>query len=203
MIRIPGNNLVYYYCTKVPKKITYVAIHTIGQFVLDRMIFFITKPTSVQFFQEEEKQDRIGWKLFSCIQTTSDQRSPCISLVTWLLVWCHPTVMCVCAVIRPTATKPTLVRRSFEYVNITFDQLTPSRGRRTGNVWGGGYVSEQWVCGSSVTIGPLPDYPQTTVDKVASVIELDFTWLIVCLLVGKYSNLSPHPPLAPYCLLSY
>ena len=91
MIRIPGNNLIYYYCTKVPKKITYVAIHTIGQFVLDRMIFFITKPTSVQFFQEEEKQDRIGWKLFSCIQTTSDQRSPCISLVTWLLVWCHPT----------------------------------------------------------------------------------------------------------------
>ena len=30
-------------------------------------------------------------------------------------------------------------------------------------------------------IGPFPDYPQTTVDKVASVIELDFTWLIVCL----------------------
>ncbi len=57
-----------------------------------------------------------------------------------------------CAVIRPTATKPALVRRRFEYVNITFDQLTPSRGRRTGNVLGGGYVSEQWVCGSSVTI---------------------------------------------------
>ena len=39
-----------------------------------------------------------------------------------------------CADIRPTATKPALVRRRFEYVNITFDQLTPSRGRRTGNV---------------------------------------------------------------------
>ena len=25
------------------------------------------------------------------------------------------------------------------------------------------------------SVGPLPDYPQTTVDKVASVIELDFT----------------------------
>ena len=33
------------------------------------------------------------------------------------------------------------------------------------------------------TIGPLPDYPQTTVDKVASVIELDFVYLIVCLSV--------------------
>ena len=35
-------------------------IHTIGQFELDRMIFFITKQTSVQFYPEEEKQDRIG-----------------------------------------------------------------------------------------------------------------------------------------------
>ena len=33
----------------------------------------------------------------------------------------------------------------------------------------------------SYIIGPLPDYPQTTVDKVASVIELDLDWLSVCL----------------------
>ena len=46
-----------------------------------------------------------------------------------------------CAVIRPTATKPALVRSRFEHVNITFDQLTLSRGRRRGNVLGGGCVS--------------------------------------------------------------
>ena len=48
-------------------------------------------------------------------------------------------------------------------------------------------------------IGPRPEYPQTTVDKVASAFELDFVYLFIylidCLSVGKYSNISPHPPL--------
>ena len=30
-------------------------------------------------------------------------------------------------------------------------------------------------------IGPRPEYPQTTVDKVASAFELDFVYLIDCL----------------------
>ena len=51
-------------------------------------------------------------------------------------------------------------------------------------------------------IGPLPDYPQTTVDKVASVIELDFVYLIDCVSVGKYYHFSPHPPLSPLVLNS-
>ena len=50
-------------------------------------------------------------------------------------------------------------------------------------------------------IGPLPDYPQTTVDKVASVIEIRLC-LLDCLLVSKYSNFSPHPPLSPLLLIS-
>ena len=45
-----------------------------------------------------------------------------------------------------------------------------------------------------VLIGPLPDYPQTTVDKVASVIELDFvylfTWLIVCRQIFSFLSTS-------------
>ena len=45
-------------------------------------------------------------------------------------------------------------------------------------------------------VGPLPDYPQTTVDKVASAFEF-IDYLIVCLCVGKYYHLSPHPPLSP------
>ena len=46
---------------RYPKKLHMLGyIHTIGQFELDRMIFFITKQTSVQFYPEEEKQDRIG-----------------------------------------------------------------------------------------------------------------------------------------------
>ena len=49
----------------------------------------------------------------------------------------------------------------------------------------------------SFSIGPRPEYPQTTVEKGASAFELDFVCLIVCLFVSKYSNLSPHPPLSP------
>ena len=33
------------------------------------------------------------------------------------------------------------------------------------------------------SVGPRPEYPQTTVDKVASVFELDFVCLFVCLIV--------------------
>ena len=47
-----------------------------------------------------------------------------------------------------------------------------------------------------IIIGPLPDDPQTTVDKVASVFEFS-DCLLDCLSVGKYSNFSPHPPLFP------
>ena len=49
-------------------------------------------------------------------------------------------------------------------------------------------------------VGPLPDYPQTTVDKVASVIEF-IDYLIVCLSVSKYYHFSPHPPLSPLVLI--
>jgi len=45
---------------------------------------------------------------------------------------------------------------------------------------------------------PLPDYPQTTVDKVASVIELDFVYLIVCLSANIIISL-----LILLCLLWY
>ena len=50
-------------------------------------------------------------------------------------------------------------------------------------------------------IGPLPDYPQTTVDKVASVFEFRL-YLIDCVCVGKYYHFSPHPPLSPLVLIS-
>ena len=48
--------------------------------------------------------------------------------------------------------------------------------------------------------GPLPDDPQTTVDKVASVFEF-IDCLIDCVSVGKYSHFSPHPPLFPSFIL--
>ena len=46
-----------------------------------------------------------------------------------------------------------------------------------------------------MTIGPRPEYPQTTVDKVASAFELDFVYLIDCLSVCRqifslYNNVS-------------
>ena len=39
---------------------------------------------------------------------------------------------------------------------------------------GKAYIEEEVNNTLLSSIGPLPDYPQTTVDKVASVIELDF-----------------------------
>ena len=45
-----------------------------------------------------------------------------------------------------------------------------------------------------ITIGPRPEYPQTTVDKVAPAFEY-FIYLLDCLLVGKFYHISPHPPM--------
>ena len=45
---------------------------------------------------------------------------------------------------------------------------------------------------------PLLDYPQTTVDKsVPQLLKSLLVYLIVCLSVGKYFHISPHPPLSP------
>ena len=45
-------------------------------------------------------------------------------------------------------------------------------------------------------IGPRPEYPQTIVDKsVPQLLKSLLVYLIVCLSVGKYFHISPHPPL--------
>ena len=49
--------------------------------------------------------------------------------------------------------------------------------------------SGQLVGARTGIIGPRPEYPQTTVDKVAPAFELDFVYLLDCLLVCLWANI--------------